>query len=326
MWKVIRTSWNLIENLVPLGDMKKLLGLLKRKKYDVIHINPSMMTIPLLRDYSLLGICLLFSYHKRMLIFFHGWEQAIAVKISTIPILKNTFLKFTAICGKVVVLSKTFKNTLVDMGMADNIVTVTTTMFEQPKPKSKILKDDDIVTILFLARFVREKGLYSAGRIAKIIHDSGIKNIRFIFAGDGPEMSKFKKYIKDSNLNGICKLPGYLRGEKKVKVLENSHILLLPTYYPEGCPVVILEAMGAGAVILSTFAGGISEVVENGINGYLFREIDEHKITEKIIELVTEKNILRRIGERNLKVAENVYEAKIVSQKITSLYRTLAGE
>lgn len=307
-----------------ISDMARMFWILIWNRYDVVHINPSMMLIPLLRDLSFVILFLMFGYKNRILIFFHGWDIETANRVAHISIIRRSIIRLLQSCGLVVVLSHSFQQSLVDMGFPADHVLVTTTMYERSDIPMANIKDNDTITILFMARFVKEKGLYIAGKVAKALKEEGHQNLHFIFAGDGPEMPKFMAFIRENDLEDFCEVPGYVRGREKNLILARSHILLLPTF-SEGLPIVILEAMGSGLAVVSTMVGAIPEVVIDGINGFLHKKVDESCFTSSIRYLMHNIEPLREIRQNNIRKAERYYEASKVSKNMIAIYKCLSA-
>lgn len=304
-------------------DIYRLIRRLFENRYDIIHINPSMMYVPLLRDCSLLVLLLLFGYRNSIMIFIHGWDDKAVQEISQYSLLRRILVRLFQASGQIVVLSPNFKKKLTDMGFSEEGVHVVTTMYEKTRIPFLNLGEHDKINILFMARFVVEKGLFIAGKVAKCLKEEGHNEIHFIFAGDGPERPNFEKFIHENGLEDFCEITGYVRGQKKSRVLARSHIFLFPTFYPEGCPIVVLEAMGAGAAIVSTRVAAIPEVVIEGVNGFLHEKAEESFFTSSIRNLLSNRHLLNSMRYNSFCRADKNYEAIIVSKNIKNIYENI---
>lgn len=97
---------------------------------------------------------------------------------------------------------------------------------------------------------------------------------------------KFIQKIREYNLEDHVIYHGVVRGKEKTKLLEEAHILLLPTKYPwEGQPLSIIEALAFGTPVITTRYRGIPEQVKDGYNGYFVGFNDPAGIAEKVKEL-----------------------------------------
>ncbi|WP_456439208.1 glycosyltransferase family 4 protein [Psychroserpens sp.] len=107
--------------------------------------------------------------------------------------------------------------------------------------------------------------------------------------------------IKDLGLQEDVILLNSLSSDEVKKAMKSASVLLLPSV-EEGIANVVLEAMASGTLVLTTNCGGMEEVVENEVNGFLCPIRDSSSIAEqimKIIELPEEKKklILNRAKE-----------------------------
>jgi glycosyltransferase involved in cell wall biosynthesis len=86
-------------------------------------------------------------------------------------------------------------------------------------------------------------------------------------------------------------------GDAKCQIYKSSDIFCFPTYYPnETFGIVNIEAMEAGLPIITTPEGGISDIIEEGINGYLIPQKDSASLAEKIALLIENPSLRRKMG------------------------------
>lgn len=102
-------------------------------------------------------------------------------------------------------------------------------------------------------------------------------------------------------------------------------LFVFPTYYGEGCPVSLLEAMAAGLPVVTASAGGIADVFEDGVNGILLGEVNAAQVESAIERMLADPGRLEQIGGRNREVAQQRYEAAVFAGRIEGLYLDLAA-
>lgn len=90
------------------------------------------------------------------------------------------------------------------------------------------------------------------------------RNITITFIGEGIDKEALKEMAKLLDLNNV-EFVGYINDISAV--CKNHHALILPSR-SEGLPLVILEAMAAGRLVIASKAGGNTEIVQDGITGY----------------------------------------------------------
>lgn len=90
-------------------------------------------------------------------------------------------------------------------------------------------------------------------------------------------------FTKDSRLV----FTGLINREKAVEIIRNANVFLLPSK-KEGCPFTLLEAMSAGTIpVVSDAKHASSEIIQNGVNGFVFSGRDEKQYVELICEIVS---------------------------------------
>lgn len=101
------------------------------------------------------------------------------------------------------------------------------------------------------------------------------------------------------------------------KVLPNIDLLILPSEN-EGLPMVVLEAQSLGVPCLVTPIGGMTEIIKNGINGFIVNNQDD--IVDKIIYLVEHKKDYEKMSNNSKKMFEDNFSAGIMYKKYEKKY------
>ena len=113
-------------------------------------------------------------------------------------------------------------------------------------------------------------------RISSIVNAISNLNIKlnWVHYGDGDELTIIEDLIKKiDNPLVSCKLMGAYSNEKVLEEYSKNHFdIFINVSENEGVPVSIMEAMSFGKIIIATDVGGTSEIVENGINGFLLKK------------------------------------------------------
>ena len=167
---------------------------------------------------------------------------------------------------------------------------------------------------LCIGRLIRDKGiveyLEAAKNVKKIYPD-----IRFILVGpydtnpSAIKKEELKSYIDD----GVVE---YFGEQSDVRpFIDQCSIFVLPSYR-EGTPKTVLEAMACGRAIITSDAPGCRETVENGVNGYLVPIKDVDSLTEKMIELISDRECVERMGSNGRRVVESKYDVDLVNNVI----------
>lgn len=120
------------------------------------------------------------------------------------------------------------------------------------------------IVVLYLGHMTESKGLYRALDVARMVSKI-TERIVFKFYGEFHKFSEqeyFENYIKKFELGNTVRYFGFCSNEMKSEVYENADIFIL-TSYSEAFPLVILEAMWNGLIVVANNTGAVSEILSN---------------------------------------------------------------
>lgn len=142
-------------------------------------------------------------------------------------------------------------------------------------------------------------------------------NLHFFIMGDGPMKEEIEAYIQDKGLIEHITMTGFL---KNIGEALCSLDLFLFTSKTEGLGTSVLDAMAAGIPIVATRAGGVSEMIETGHNGYLAEVGDEENLAKCVLEVLKNASIRSKFISNSLeKVKEFSYQA--TTKKTIEVYQ-----
>ena len=130
--------------------------------------------------------------------------------------------------------------------------------------------------------------------------------------GEGEERKKLQEKIDRKGLDTCFKLMGKTENVYE-KLLESSLYVMSSRY--EGMPMVLIEAMSCGLPLISFDCPcGPKDIIKNGENGYVcsFGNLDE--MANKIITLIQNDNLRKKMGEKSKELSKNYSEEKIMKQ------------
>lgn len=96
--------------------------------------------------------------------------------------------------------------------------------------------------------------------------------------------------------------------------INQCRIFVLPSYYPEGIPRSILEAMAMGRPIITTNSPGCKETVDEGINGYLVNPRDIDDLTKKMNWMIENPDKVREMGENSRLLCEEKFDVNKINE------------
>lgn len=287
-------------------------------KFKIVHVNPSLLNKAFLRESVLIAISLL--HRKKIIIFVRGWSNDFENKIHTNNIYNRIFRLLWCKANLFIVLGNVFKSKIQKLGYNKNVI-IETTLSEYQSSIPKSIKDNEDVNLLFISRLVKEKGVYIALNALKILQKKyNMNHVYLYIAGDGDIRKEIEDYISKQGIVN-CSVLGAVYGNTKDKLFQKSHILIFPTYYGEGLPNTILEAMGSGLPIISRINAGIPDQVEQGVNGFLSSSLKPEWYAETILKLL-DNDIYQAISKNNIVKAKH-YSISAVSSRLLSVYSQL---
>jgi glycosyltransferase involved in cell wall biosynthesis len=120
--------------------------------------------------------------------------------------------------------------------------------------------------------------------------DSGV---RVLFAGDGDLRRKAEEFVAENKLTGEVTFLGETRDVPQV--LAASDIFVLPSRW-EGLPLAVIEAQMAGRPVVAAAVGGMADLVEDGVTGFLVPPSNPGALAKAIQTLLDDPALRRRLG------------------------------
>ena len=146
-------------------------------------------------------------------------------------------------------------------------------------------------------------------------------DIQLTVVGDGEDRAALEAKAKALNLESNVTFVGYQSPEQVRSHLAASDVFVMSSF-AEGVPVVLMEAMMAGLPVVATQIAGISELVEDDVNGFLVPPSNAEALTSKIAALLADDDLRSRFGAQGrLKVSQEFnihHEAKKLYRLLTS--------
>lgn len=180
----------------------------------------------------------------------------------------------------------------------------------------------DVPTIIFVGSLIERKGF---DLLLKALSQTGNMPYKLIVAGDGVEK---EHYIDLANSYGILNridFRGFVRAEEMRDLYARSDIFVLPTR--EDCfGLVLIEAMCASLpIFVSKYADGAYEVVEDGVNGYIFDPNDVECFANLLEKGITDQEMCEKMGMESRKRVEELTLSKVAVPIIKAIQSVLKG-
>jgi colanic acid/amylovoran biosynthesis glycosyltransferase len=174
--------------------------------------------------------------------------------------------------------------------------------------------------LLYVGRLAVNKGLpILLQSIASL--QSSHPEIALTVVGDGEDRAILEQMSLQLGLQERVKFVGYKSQAEVRQYLQQTEIFVLPSF-AEGVPVVLMEAMAAGVPVVATQIAGVSELVEDGISGYLVPPGDRISLTKRIEMLFNDRQLRSRLGASGRLKIEREFNLK---QEVERLYCVMSS-
>lgn len=178
--------------------------------------------------------------------------------------------------------------------------------------------------IVHVARLVEKKGTrYLLEAFAKCLQRH--PEFRLVIIGDGPLRAKLEALARELSLGEKVRFEGALAHAEVLAWIRKACALVLPSVYAatgdaEGLGMVLLEAAAQGVPLLGTRHGGIPEVIEDGITGFLVNERDVAGLSNRLSALMGDAELRRRMGLSARTMVETRFDICKQTARLESLY------
>ncbi len=174
--------------------------------------------------------------------------------------------------------------------------------------------------VLFASRLLKAKGILEFVHAARIIKSKGIA-ARFVVAGDiarGNHDSLTKVEMDDLAGEGTLEWLG--QRDDVADLMRGAALVVLPSYYGEGVPKVLLEAASTGRAIITTDMPGCKETVEDGVTGLLVEPKNAWVLAEAIEELLKDPARREAMGKKGRERILADFTVQSVNAKTLKVY------
>ena len=105
------------------------------------------------------------------------------------------------------------------------------------------------------------------------------------------------------------------------KIYAASQVCMYPSSACEPFGLTMLEALSSGKPIIVTKTGGMPEIIEDGINGFIVPVKNFESLASRVIQLLANKELRERLGYTGRSIVEQQYTNEIMTKNILNVYR-----
>jgi glycosyltransferase involved in cell wall biosynthesis len=138
--------------------------------------------------------------------------------------------------------------------------------------------------LLYVGRLIEEKGAHDL--VSAVARLGPSREVRLRLAGAGPDAERLRRRVAELGLGDRVELCGRVTGAALWDLYASADVCVLPTYWKEGFPTVLAEAMSAGLPIVTTPIRGAVDHLEDGVNAVFVPPKDPRALAAAIGDLL----------------------------------------
>lgn len=169
---------------------------------------------------------------------------------------------------------------------------------------------------LFLGRIEPLKGVLTLLRACEDV------DFEIRFAGRGPLLEECERTVAEKNITN-AKFLGFQTGEDFKRQLTQSRFIVLPSECHENCPMSILEAFSAGKPVVASNLGGIPELIDDGVDGFIFEAGNADQLASRMKQLIDDPEMAREMGKRGRAKVEERFSMEKHMQSLLGIYERM---
>jgi colanic acid/amylovoran biosynthesis glycosyltransferase len=182
--------------------------------------------------------------------------------------------------------------------------------------------------IISIGRLIEKKGLHDLIEACRLLRARGI-DFRCEIIGEGPLENTLREQIRAAGLTKEVALTGSLPQSEVIERLAQATVFVLPCVTEssggmDNLPTVVMEAMAAGLPVVSTALGGVPEMVQDGVTGFLVPERQPLPLADALSRLLANPGFARSLGEAGHERAAQLFAIEKSAQELRALFTQVA--
>lgn len=172
---------------------------------------------------------------------------------------------------------------------------------------------------LMVSRILKQKGVKEYFEAAKIVKEK-YPETEFLYVGAEDKtqlafnLNEVRKEYLDSGIINYCgesnDVPSYI---------ARTTAFVLPSYYREGVPRTLLEALAMGRPIITTDTVGCRETVKDGVNGFLVPVKDHKALADKMVYMIEHRQELEKMSEESYEYCKKRFDVNIINKRMLEI-------
>ncbi|MEA1962347.1 MAG: glycosyltransferase family 4 protein [Bacillota bacterium] len=193
--------------------------------------------------------------------------------------------------------------------------------FLQLPSKPLIEFDPGEKAVFFIGRLVPEKGVWQLiSCFPKVLER--VPEARLYIGGRGPQLNILQELANELGISDEVVFTGFLKPHQRNYVYKNASVAVFPSLY-EPFGIVALEAMATKTPVIVGNVGGLSEIVQNEVDGLKVAPGNEKELSNAIISTLTDGDLANRLVENAYQEVKSVYNWEHIAASTIRVYETV---
>jgi len=164
-------------------------------------------------------------------------------------------------------------------------------------------------------RFSEEKGHVHLIELARQLNEQNI-NFKLLLAGKGKLEARYKKTAEALGLSDKIIFMGFVTD--MISFHGNIDIFVLSSHY-EGFGYVLIEAMAKKKPVIAFSIGSSTEIIDDGVNGFIVEKFNEKELTEKVKLLIENEELRKQMGQNGFNKVQELFSVEKTVAEVESL-------
>ncbi len=318
-----------------LSDGRGLLGRAEAILYKLTTLSPTFRRRLKTGGFSLLhahfgpGAVYALPYHLGLkiplVVTFHGYDVPILTRATRfLPLYWRYWAASKCLlrrADRFFAASEDLAKILIEAGAPRDRVRVTRLGVEIPPPRSPGRASG---TVLMVGRFVEKKGFeYGIRAFSRVAQNH--PGSRLCIVGGGTRRRRYEKLIQRLDLRDRVELTGVLSYRQTLNAMEDADVVVAPSVVArngnrDSGLMVIKEAAARSVPSIGTLHGGIPEIIDEGVTGFLVPERDVEALADRLARLLDDSKLRARMGRAARLKMEAEYDIRLAVEQLERHY------
>jgi len=140
--------------------------------------------------------------------------------------------------------------------------------------------------------------------------------------GTGPDKKSLERLVSDLKISRKVEFTGPVYGEQLKKLVSGAQFVVVPSEWYDNSPLVIYESLTMGKPVIGSNMGGIPELINNGVDGFIFEAKNTEQLSLILTDMLTHRN-LSEMGRAARAKAEKLFDPNVHYKNMMAIYNSV---